>query len=193
MDPKRRKRAKTSFGVPADGPQTPETGENVVWGAGRWTPSAGNRRNYRLGCWRMDLKRRKRAKPSSGVSADGPQAPETCENVVWGASRWTSNNESGRKCRLGCRRMDLKRRKQAKPSSGVPADGPQTPKTCENVVWGASGWTSNDENNVSGRIGAGGCGSPGRQDFFGGAWVVAMMLWARLMRCSANVRKSSRR
>ena len=193
MDLKRRKRAKTSFGVPADGPQTPKTGKTVVRGAVVWTSNAKSRRKRRLGCLRMDLKRRKQAKPSLEVPADGPQTPKTCENVVWGASRWTSNNENVRKRRLRCQQMDLKRRKQAKTSSEVLADGPQTPKTCESVVWGAGGWTSNDGSNLSGGILAGGCGSPGRQDFLGGAWVVAMMLWARLMRCSANVRKSSRR
>ena len=193
MDPKRRKQVKPSFGVLSYGPQTPKAGENVAWGACVWTSNAENRRSRRLRCRQMDLKRRKRAKTSFGVPADGPQAPKTCENVVWGASRWTSNNENVRKRRLRCQQMDLKRRKQAKTSSEVLADGPQTPKTCESVVWGAGGWTSNDGSNLSGGILAGGCGSPGRQDFLGGAWVVAMMLWARLMRCSANVRKSSRR
>ena len=33
-----------SLGVPANGPQTTETGENVAWGAGRWTSNAGNGR-----------------------------------------------------------------------------------------------------------------------------------------------------
>ena len=32
--------------VPADGPQTTEMGEIVVWGAGRWTSSAENLRKF---------------------------------------------------------------------------------------------------------------------------------------------------
>jgi hypothetical protein len=40
----------------------------------------------------MDPKRRKRVKPSSEVSADGPQAPKTGKTVVWGASGWTSED-----------------------------------------------------------------------------------------------------
>ena len=252
MDLKRRKRAKTSLGVPADGPQTTETGKNVVWGAGGWTSNDGNGRKRRLGCrpmdlkrwiegekgsgedgkvglvgkarsvegdapekvatrplplrfacgplplmmprvahfsgaspstdlqiqhttvfwgaggWtsnakngqnrrlrcrQMDLKRRKRAKPSSGVSADGPQTPKTGETVVWGAGRWTPNAENGQNRRLGCQLMDPKRRKRAKSSSEVPVDGPQAPKTGKTVVWGAGGWTPNDGNGRNRRLG----------------------------------------
>ena len=91
--------------------------------------------------------------PSLGVPADGPQTTEMGENVVWGAARWTSNDENGRKRRLRCPRMDLKRRKQAKTSLGVPADGPQTTETGENVAWGAGKWTSSDENERKRRLG----------------------------------------
>ena len=58
--------------------------------------------------------------------------------------------------------MDLKRQKEAKPSLGVPEDGPQTPKKRQNrrlrcqqmdrkrpkkakpPSWGAGGWTAED-------------------------------------------------
>ena len=53
---------------------------------------------------------------------------------------------------LECWQMDLKRRKYAKTASGVPADGPQTTETRENGVWGASGWTANDENRQKRRL-----------------------------------------
>ena len=86
----------------------------VAWGVGGWASDDGNRQKRRLGCRPMDLKRRKRAKTSLGVPADGPQTPETGENVVWGAGRWTSNDGNGRKRCLGCYRMDLKRRKRVK-------------------------------------------------------------------------------
>ena len=125
MDRKRQKEAKPSLGVLADGPQTPKNDENVVWGAGGWTANAKKRRKRRLGCQRMDLKRQKKAEPSSGVLAGGPQTPKKGENVVWGARGWTANAKKRRKRRLGCRRMDRKRQKTAKPSSGVLADGPQ--------------------------------------------------------------------
>ena len=84
--------------------------------------------------------------PSLGVPANGPQTTETGRSVVWGASRWTSNAENGQKRRLGCRHMDLKRRKRAKTSLGVPANGPQTPETGETVAWGAGRWNSNAGN-----------------------------------------------
>ena len=103
-----------SLGVQADGPQMTETGKNVVWGAARWTSNDEKGQKRCLGCPRMDLKRRKKAKTSSGVPADGPQTTETGKNVVWGAGEWTSNDENGQKRRLGCRPMDLKRRKRAK-------------------------------------------------------------------------------
>ena len=153
-----------SLGVPANGPQTTETGENVVWCAGGWTSKDGKRKKRVSGDdgqeglagkpgRQMELKRRKQAKPSLGVPANGPQTTETGRSVVWGASRWTSNAENGQKRRLGCRHMDLKRRKRAKTSLGVPANGPQTPETGETVVWGAGEWTSNDGNGRERRLG----------------------------------------
>ena len=98
--------------------------------------------------------------PSLGVQADGPQMTETGKNVVWGAARWTSNDEKGQKRCLGCPRMDLKRRKKAKTSSGVPANGPQTTKTGKNVVWGAARWTSNDGNGQKSLKGVAGNAKP---------------------------------
>ncbi len=90
----------------------------VAWGAVRWTSNDENGRKRRLGCWKMDLKRRKWTKTSLGVPANGPQATETGRSVVWGAVRWTSNDENRRKRRLGCWKMDLKRRERVKKSSG---------------------------------------------------------------------------
>ncbi len=82
----------------------------------------------------MDRKRQKEAKPSLGVPEDGPQAPKSGGNVVWGAGGWTPNAKKRQNRRLGCRRMDPKRQKEAKPSLGVPEDGPQTQKNGRNVV-----------------------------------------------------------
>ncbi len=94
MDRKRRKRAKTSSGVPHDGPQTTETSENVAWGAGEWTSNDGNGRERCLGCWRMDLRRRK--------AEERNEFPATMDRRDWResqASRWTSNDENRRKRR----------------------------------------------------------------------------------------------
>ena len=94
--------------------------------------------------------------PSLGVPADGPQTTETGENVVWGTARWTSNDGNGQKRRLGCPRIDLKRQKQAKSSSGVPADGPQTTERGRKSFW--RGW----KRGMNGKTG-GGRGCAGRQ------------------------------
>ncbi len=154
MDRKRRKWAKTSFGLQSDGPQTTKTGENVAWGAGRWTSNDGNRRKRRLGCWKMDLKRRKWTKTSLGVPANGPQATETGRSVVWGAVRWTSNDENRRKRRLGCWKMDLKRRERVKKSSGS-SDGDGGAGRCKGA---------------GRRKGAGGNGVLGDMEAMGAMW-----------------------
>ncbi len=153
MDPKRRKQAKTSFGVPTDGPQTPKTRKNVFWGAGGWTSNAENGQNRRLRCQRMDLKRRKQVKPSSEVPSDGPQTPKMGENVPWGASRWTPNDGNGRNRRLGCQRMDPKHRKRAKPSSEVPVNGPQAMERGRKRFW--RGWKGGIGG--KGQVGGEGC------------------------------------
>jgi hypothetical protein len=160
-------------------------------------PSNSIRR--RLGCRLMDLKQGKQVEASSGVPANGPQATETGRSVVWGASRWTSNDENRRNRRLGCQLMDLKRWKEGEKASGedgnvglvgkarsVEGDTPEKvatrplPLRCAcgplplmmprvahfsgaspstdlqiqhtTVFWGASGWTSNAENGQNRRL-----------------------------------------
>ena len=98
------------------GPQAQRSGRGrVATFSGASPPPALKFSTHRLlGCQQMDLRRRKWAKSSLGVPPDGPQTTETGENVVWGAGRWTSNDGNTQKRRLGCRRMDLKRRERAK-------------------------------------------------------------------------------
>lgn len=57
--------------------------------------------------------------------------------------------------------MDLKRQKTAETSSGVPADGPQTPKSDGNGGWGAGGWTARD--GMAGEMADGGASERRRQ------------------------------
>ena len=94
--------------------------------------------------------------PSLGVPANGPQTTETGENVVWCAGGWTSKDGKRKKRVSGDdgqeglagkpgRQMELKRRKQAKPSLGVPANGPQTTETGENVNSGGEGCSRGDK------------------------------------------------
>ena len=81
--------------------------------------------------------------PSLGVPPDGPQTPISPKNVVWGACRWTPDDDIPQKRRLRCLPMDPKHQYPSKTSFEVPADGPQTPISLENVVWGACRWTPN--------------------------------------------------
>ena len=155
MDPKRQKWVKPSLGVPADGPQKTGCGRKsflrgwkrgidgkassaegdapekcatlgIIRGRGPQAQRSGRGRAATFSVASPSGDPKFQHLPSLGVSAGGPQAPKTGENVAWGASRWTSNDENRRNRRLGCQQMDLRRRKQAKTSSGVRVDGPQT-------------------------------------------------------------------
>ena len=94
------------------GPQAKRSGRGRVATFSEDSPHhrTSNSEFHRLRCRRMDPRRRYPPKTSFGVPADGPQTPISHENVVWGACRWTSDDDIPQKRRLGCLPMDPKRR-----------------------------------------------------------------------------------
>ena len=122
MDPKRQKQAKPSLEVPAEGPQ-------------------------KTGCGRKSFLRGwKRGIDGKASSVEGV-APEKCATlgIIRGRGPQAQRSGRGRVATFSGATPSAKLQVQHSPSSGVSAYGPQTPKTGENVAWGADGWTSNAE------------------------------------------------
>ncbi len=103
-----------------------EDGRKKGWEEGR----TDGRNRWRKMC---HPRHHKREGPASAAQWEGSRSDffrsiplrrpsNSALTVSWCASRWTSNDGNRRKRRLGYRPMDLKRRKRAKTSSGVPAN-----------------------------------------------------------------------
>ncbi len=116
--------------------------ETVAWGVSRWTASAGNRRIRRLGCQQMDLKRRKQAKTSSEVRADGPQKTESGRESFWrgwtrgiGGKAWSVEGDATEKCAtLGIIRGRGQQADRSVATEGFKGNLPLVPWGCRGIV-----------------------------------------------------------
>ena len=123
----------------ADGPQTTITYENVVWDAGEWIPGDKKRgKERRMEGW-------KDGDEGKARSVEGRFSRKMCHPRQHEREGPTSEAQwEGSRSDFFWRISPLPTVKLSTPPHEVPADGPQTTITYENVVWGAGRWTPDD-------------------------------------------------